>query len=129
MLNSLAIELAQVFLDLPAALGAFLVEGNADLAVGRGHRLGGEAGVFALDVEITDLAEVEDPLVEPGPVSHPPGVDVVRQVVDDLQPRPDRVLLDPRLPREVDVPDRQRAVAVDFVTVDEVDQRMADAPD
>ena len=66
----------------PAALPGFLVERDADHAVGRGHRLGGQAGVFALDVEVADLAEVEQLLVEAGPVRHAAAVDVVRQVVD-----------------------------------------------
>ena len=46
---------------------AFFIERDADLAVRCGHRLAGEAGIFALDVEIADLAEAEDALVEARP--------------------------------------------------------------
>src|SRR3546814_2786110 len=64
MLNPLAIKGAQIFLDLALAARAFLVERDADLAVGGGHRLRRQTGIFALDVEITDFAEARDPLVE-----------------------------------------------------------------
>jgi hypothetical protein len=39
---------------------------------GAGHRLGEQAGDLPLDVEVADLAEVEEPLVEVGPMRHPP---------------------------------------------------------
>ena len=86
VLDALAVELHQELFDLIGlARGAF-VERDADLAVGRRHRLGGEAGVFALDVEIADLAEIEEALVEGGPVGHAAVIDVVGQVVDLLRP-------------------------------------------
>ena len=56
MLDALAIIGAQIFLDLALAARTFFVERDADLAVGGGHRLRGQAGIFALDVEIADLA-------------------------------------------------------------------------
>src|SRR5206468_7895867 len=53
--------------------------------VGGRQGLGREAGVFALDVEEADLAEVEKPLVKVSPVRHAPAVDVVRQMIDELE--------------------------------------------
>ena len=94
-------------------------------AVGRGHRLAGEAGVFALDVEVADLAEVEQPLVVLGPERHAAAVHVVRQVVDDLQPVARRMARHAGHPFEVDVVD---ALAV-FEAVDQVQRRAADALD
>ena len=38
--------------------------------------------LLALDVEVADLAEVEQALVEAGPLVHVAAVHVVRQVVD-----------------------------------------------
>src|SRR3546814_17666446 len=70
VLDALAIIGAQIFLDLAAAARAFLVQRDADLAVGRGHRLRGQAGILALDVEIVDLAAARDPLVEGGLMSN-----------------------------------------------------------
>ena len=84
MLDALTVVGAQIFLDLPAPARAFLVERDTNLAVGRGHRLAGQPGVFALDVEIADLAEPRDALVERSPVRHPPAVDVVSQMIDHL---------------------------------------------
>ncbi len=40
---------------------------------------------LALDVEVADFAEVEQLLVEVGPVGHAAAVHVVGQVIDDLQ--------------------------------------------
>ena len=57
-------------------------ERDADLAARAGHRLGEQAGTLALDVEVADLAEVEEPLVEIGPDRHPAAIHVVGQVVD-----------------------------------------------
>ena len=67
MLDALAIELLEELLDLSLAAFAFFIQRDADLAVGCGQRLAGEAGVFALDVEEADLAEVEQRLVVIGP--------------------------------------------------------------
>jgi hypothetical protein len=64
VLDALAVELHQELLDLAGALLGFLVQRDADHAVRRGHGLAGQAGVFALDVEVADLAEVEQALVE-----------------------------------------------------------------
>ena len=59
MLYALAVVLQQVLLDLTLPLAGFLVQRNADFAVGRGHRPRLKSGVLALDVEVADLAEVE----------------------------------------------------------------------
>jgi hypothetical protein len=63
VLDSLAFVFAKELLDLALVVLA-LVERNADLAAGRRHRLGEQPGLLALDVEVADLAEVEEPLVE-----------------------------------------------------------------
>src|SRR5829696_1187190 len=55
VLDALAVVLHQELLDLPGRLRRFLVERDADLAVGRRHRLRREPGVLALDVEVADL--------------------------------------------------------------------------
>jgi hypothetical protein len=127
--RSLAVEGAQEFVDLALAAVGFLVERDADLAVRRGQRLGGEAGVFALDVEVADLAEVEELLVVVGPVGHAAAVDVVGQVVDQFEAGAEGVAIDARQVFEVDIVDRQGAVAVSLVAVDQVDDRVADAAD
>src|SRR5690606_32485003 len=69
MLDALAAIILDELLDLRMIVLAF-VERDADLAVGRGHRLGEEAGRLPLDVEIADLAEVEDALIIIGPMVH-----------------------------------------------------------
>ena len=46
-----------------------------------------KARALSLDVEVADLAEAEDPLVEPGPDVHVAAVHVVGQVVDHGEPR------------------------------------------
>jgi hypothetical protein len=59
VLDALALVLAQELLDLALVVLA-LVQRDADLAAGAGHRLGEQAGLLALDVEVADLAEVEE---------------------------------------------------------------------
>ena len=81
VLDALALVVVQEFLDLRLVVLA-LVERDADLAVGTGHRLGEQAGDLALDVEVADLAEVEHALVEVGPGLHVAAVHVVRQMID-----------------------------------------------
>ena len=125
MLDALAVELHQELFDLPGALGGFLVERDADHAVRRGHGLGGQPGVLALDVEVADLAEVEQLLVEVRPVGHAAAVHVVGEVVDDLQARALGVAVHAFDELEVDVVDR-RAFAE---AVDQVQRRTADALD
>ncbi|KAF5297465.1 hypothetical protein FQA39_LY19266 [Lamprigera yunnana] len=61
---------------------AFFVDRDANLAAGAGHGLALDAGDLAFDVEILHLAEVEQALVEIGPLVHAATVYVVRQVVD-----------------------------------------------
>jgi hypothetical protein len=112
----------EVFGDLRFVVGAF-VDRDADLAVGAGHRLGAQPGQLALDVEIADLAEVEEPLVKRGPQVHAAAMGVVGQMVDPDQPDPRHGFLrDQR--HEIDIVDRLPAIAVD-----EVDQAAADPLD
>src|SRR3954471_4409939 len=116
MLDSLALILAQEFLDL-AVLVLALVERNADLVVRRGHRAGDQGGLLPLDVEIAYLPGVEEPLVEFRPMLHPPAIDVVGEVVERVQAHRAGVALGPRHWLEVDVVDLLRAVAVDEIEV------------
>ena len=76
---------ANRLLDLATAAAALLVEGDADFAIGSSHGLGQQAGMFALDVEEADLAEVEQLLVVLCPVIHPPPVYIVGQVIDQFE--------------------------------------------
>jgi len=85
VLDALAAELHQEFLNLAAALACFLVQRDADQAVRRAHRLGSQAGVLAVDVEVADLLEVEELRVEVGPVRHAAAIDVVCEVIDDRE--------------------------------------------
>ena len=112
----------EVFGDLRLVVGAF-VDRDADLAVGARHRLGAQPGQLTLDVEIADLAEIEELFVKPGPQRHAALVHVVGQMVDRTEPDPGR-----RHARdqghEIDIVDRVFAVAVD-----EVDEAAADPLD
>src|SRR5690606_41341531 len=90
MLDALALVQLEVFLDLAADVGALLVDRDADLAAGRRLRLGAEPAHLPLDVEVADLAEVEQALVEPRPLLHPAPADVGGEVVDLEQARPSR---------------------------------------
>ena len=107
VLDALALIFAQELLDLALVVLA-LVQRDADLAAGRGHRLGEEAGLLALDVEVADLAEVEEPLVEIGPDAHPAAVHVVGEMVDvgELRIRLGHPLLPVGMEVEVDLVDR-----------------------
>ncbi len=125
MLDALAVERHQVFLDLPGALRRLLVERDANATVRRGHRLREQAGVLALDVEVANLAEVEDPLVEIGPEMHAAAVDVVGQVIDLEETASLRVPVDAIEELEIDVIDGGAAL----ITVDQVQRRSADALD
>src|SRR3546814_17709500 len=81
VLDALALVLLEVFGDLRLVVGA-LVDRNADLAAGACHRLRLQPGQLALDVEVADLAEIEEELVEGRPLLHAHAVDGVGQVVD-----------------------------------------------
>eukprot|EP01092_Planopodium_desertum_P006740 TRINITY_DN27644_c0_g1_i1.p1 TRINITY_DN27644_c0_g1~~TRINITY_DN27644_c0_g1_i1.p1 ORF type:complete len:612 (-),score=250.58 TRINITY_DN27644_c0_g1_i1:79-1914(-) len=84
VLDALALVRVQVLVDLALRVGRF-VQRNAHDAVRRGHRLGHQAGLQALDVEVADLAEVEQALVVVRPLLHVAEVQVVGQVVDEGQ--------------------------------------------
>ena len=130
MLNTLAIIRAEILFDLAAARLAFLVQRNADLAIGRGHGAAGQPGILALDVEKPDFAEVEDALVEFGPMIHPAAVNIVRQVIDQPEPRAHRIAVHAGQIVEINVIDRQLVVPrLIGIAVDQIDDRTADAPD
>src|SRR5580704_11269195 len=124
VLDALAVIGREVFLDLRLVVGA-LVDRDADLAARAGHRLALQSGELALDVEVTDLAEIEEAFVEVGPLRHAPAMDVVRQVIDVGEADALGSVLDAGQILEVDVVDR----AALAVAVDEIDQRIADALD
>ena len=63
VLDALAAVLAQVFLDLRLVV-LRLVDRDADLAAGAGQRAREQPGLLAFDVEVADLAEVEQRFVE-----------------------------------------------------------------
>src|SRR5215204_837964 len=90
VLDALSLVLLQVLLDL-ARLPRVLVDGDADLAIRARHGARVQARELAGNVEVADLAEVEDAGVEVGPLVHAPTVHVVGQVVDVVQPRPVRM--------------------------------------
>ena len=125
VLDAFAVELHQELFDLPAGLARLFVERDADHAVGCGHRAASEARVGALDVEVTDLAEVENLLVKAAPKRHAAFVNVVREVVDDLEAVTRWVAVHPFDEFKVDVVD---ALAV-FKAVDQIQRRTANALD
>src|SRR5229473_1615992 len=124
VLDALAVIGREVFLDLRLVVGA-LVDRDADLAARAGHRLALQPGELAFDVEVADFAEIEEAFVEIGPLRHAPAMDVVRQVIDVGEADALGIVLDAGQILEVDVVDR----AALAVTVDQVDQRIADALD
>ncbi len=118
VLDALALIGAQELLDLGVLVLA-LVQGDADLAAGRGHGPGDQARLLALDIEVADLAEIEDALIEGRPPVHLAAVDVVGQVVEVGQPHAAlgqgrRGALDRP---EVDVIDLLGPIAVDQIEV------------
>ena len=124
VLDALAVIGGEIFLDLRLVVGAF-VDRDADLAARAGHRLGLQPGQLALDVEVADLAEIEEPLVEARPFIHAAAMNVVGQVIDVGEADALRIVIDPRQEFEIDVVD----AALLAVAVDQVDQRIADALD
>src|SRR5258706_6527629 len=82
VLDALAAVGVEVLGDLAGLLVAFFVDRDAELAARAGGRLAFHAGDLALDVEVADLPEVEEPLVEIDPFRHPAAMHVVREVVD-----------------------------------------------
>ncbi len=122
VLDSLAVVLAQVFLDL-ALVVLRLVDRDANLPAGAGHGARDQSGLLAFDVEIADLAEVEQLLVEARPMIHPAAHHIVREVIDPCQPGLFHSRLRGDRP-EVHVIDRLVSVAIH-----QVDQRATDALD
>src|SRR6202022_357336 len=86
VLDALAAIYVEIFLDL-AGLAGVLVDRNPDLAVGAGQRPREQAGSAALDIEKTNLPEVEQSFVEAGPDIHAAAMDIVGEVIEIEQPR------------------------------------------
>src|SRR6201999_4365715 len=97
VLDALAAIDVEIFLDLAGRAGV-LVDRNPDLAVGAGQRAGEQAGGAALDVEKSDLAEVEQLCVKAGPDIHPPAMDVVGEMIDVIEPGAGRPWIAPTCP-------------------------------
>ena len=93
MLNAFTIICAQIFLNLSAASLAFFIQRNTDFAVRRCHRTAGEASIFALDIEIADLAEVKYAFVKAAPMRHAAAINIVRQVIDNLETSADGIAI------------------------------------
>ena len=129
VLNAFTVEFLEELFDLALAAFAFLVERDADFSVGRGQRLGRQAGIFALDVEEADFAEIEERFVIIRPIFHTPVVNVVCKVIDNVKTGTVGEFLDIRQIFEVDVVDRQALAVVIGIAVDQIDDRPADAAD
>src|SRR5882757_952449 len=122
MLDALALVLVQVLLDLALVVLA-LIDGNADLAAGRGERTREQAGLLSLDAEVANFPEIKQLLVKAGPHIHIAALDVVREMIDANEPHR---WGGPRSAHghEVDIVDGALAVAIH-----EVDEAAADADD
>ena len=127
VLNALAVIDVEIFLDLRLLVRG-LVDRDADLAARARHRARREPRLLALDVEVADLAKVEELLVEVRPHVHAARVDVVREVVDLDEPRALGISLRALDGDEVDAVDRELAV-IAGVAIDQVDDASADPLD
>src|SRR5579859_4523176 len=127
VLDAFAIIGLQEFLDLVelAVIALRFVQGNADLAARAGHRLREQAGDLALDVEIADLTEIEELLVELGPMRHAALEDIMGQMVEISEVGRSRrhPFLPVGMEMEIDVIDRMLVT----IAVDQIEARPADA--
>ncbi len=124
VLDAFALVLLQVFLDLPG-LARVLVDRDSDLAFRARHGAGVQPRQLAFDVEIPNLAEVEEALVEPGPFVQAPAIDVVGQVIDVIEADALWLRIGLAQPFEIDIVDR----ALRAIAVDEIDLQAADSLD
>src|SRR5258708_225220 len=124
VLNAFAFVLVQIFFDLALVVLA-LVDGDANLAAGRGERAREQTGLLAFDAEVANLPEVEQLFVKAGPHAHVAAPDVVSEVIDAKQAHGNRRLgVDNRY--EVDIVDGALAVAIDQINqaaADPLDRR------
>src|SRR5690606_16823855 len=104
MLDAFAVIGVEVFGDLRLVVGAF-VDRDADLAAGAGHSLRLEPGQLAFDVEILDLAEIEEALVELRPFRHAAAMYIMGEMVDIGEADAFWILLGARQRLEIDVVD------------------------
>ena len=82
--SAICFVIADKLLDLRMFVLA-LVERNPDLVVRCGHGAAEKARRLALDIEIADLAEIEDALIIFGPDIHLPALQVVREVIERVE--------------------------------------------
>ncbi len=122
VLDAFAVIRVEIFVDLRLRI-ARLIERNAHDAIRRGHRLGHQAGLGALDVEVADLTEVEQALVIVRPLLHVAEEEVMREMVDEGEPEAGRILIGARDRLVIAVVD----AALIAVTVDEIQHAVANA--
>src|SRR5258706_1207355 len=104
VLNTLAFVCVKIFLDLAFFVGA-LVDGDADLAARARHGARVQSGELTLDIEVSDLAEVEIVLIPARPPVHAPAMNIVGEVIDVVEASALRCRLGSAGPVEIDVPD------------------------
>ncbi len=134
VLNTLAVIAVEILLNLSRFLLPLLVDGDADLAAGAGHGLALHPGHLALDIEVADLAEVEQPGIEIRPFAHAAAVHVVGEVIDGGQAGAHVLRRSIVHWLEVhvvnrDVADAAVAPILAAPAIDEVDQAVADTLD
>src|SRR3546814_182893 len=116
MLNALAMIIADEFPDLAMFVLTF-VEGDADLVVRGCHGATEETGRLSFYVEITNLAEIEDPLIIIRPIVHPSAFQIMRQMVERMEADAVAVLAGAGLRDEIDIIDFLRAIAIHKIKV------------
>src|SRR5690606_9176208 len=117
MLDAFAVVGALVLGTLSfRAVAPFLHQEVADLAIGRPHHIGVEAGILAGDIELAELAKAKDAPVEVLPMRNSPVVDVVSKMIDRVEACARRKALDAFLIDEVNVVDAELlAIAIDQI--------------
>src|ERR1700730_7331161 len=123
MLDSFTFVFPQEFFDLGFFIGR-LVDRNANAPARTRQCPREQAGELALDVEETDLPEVEEFRVEAEPLVHVAALYVVRQMVEIVEARPLRPWIARAGPFEFLGIGRTRGA----VAIDEIQKRNADAP-
>src|SRR5665213_143431 len=93
MLYALTVICVQVFLDLPCFFVTLLIDRDTDHSTRRGHGFGFHTGDLSLDIKITNLAEIEEALIEPRPFSHASAMNIVGQMVNIGQAAAQRIEL------------------------------------
>jgi len=125
MLNPLAVVGHEKFFNLTCAFGRLFVQRNSNQAIGRRQRLGEKPRVLALDIEVSDFAEIKDALVKVCPVVHATAIDIVSQMIDHVEPAALGMPVNTVEIVEVDIVDR----AALLEPIDKIQRRAADTLD